>query len=171
MLIVPHGGEPERSTELTARKYFDFVVSTPTFFEAQLMLSPDKHAGNVHLHLGTDLPVGEGWFSQCIIGDHSDEQAGANCWDTVWPWKEGRDYSSEWKQVNYGTWHTFRIEVEPSTMTFTYYMDGQMIGSHVPVDAEELKKAKFTLTIGVWGPSSEALTGYIDDVRVGQFGQ
>ena len=53
-------------------------------------------------------------------------------------------------------------------MTFTYYIDGQMVGSHVPVDADILKKARITLAVGVWGPSSQALTGYIDDVRISQ---
>ncbi len=54
-------------------------------------------------------------------------------------------------------------------MTFTYYIDGQMVGSHVPVDADNLKKARFTMSVGVCcGPSSEALTGYIDDVRISQ---
>jgi hypothetical protein len=169
ILVVTQDGKPE-NTELEARKYDRVTLNSPNLFEAKLMLDPDKHAGNVHLHLDADDVSGLGdWFSQCIIDYHSDDQAGANCWDTAWPYQEGHAYSSEWKQVDYGMWHTFRIEVDPATMTFTYYMDGQMIGSHVPVYAEELKKARFTLSIGVWGPSSEALTGYIDDVRIGQY--
>ena len=87
--------------------------------------------------------------------------------DTAWPAQEGHWYNTGDKPVDLGTRHTFRIEVDPATMTFTYYIDGQMAGSHVPVDAEELKKARFTPSVGVWGPSSEPLTGYIDDVRIG----
>ncbi len=167
ILIVTQDGKPEK-TALVARKYDGVTLNTPTFFEARLMLSPDQHAGNVQLHLWTDRAGRGDWFSECVI-DHSDEQASAGCWDTIYPEQDGHVYASEGKQVGYGTWHTFRIEVDPATMTFTYYMDGQMIGSHVPVDAEELKKARFKLIIGVWGPSSEALTGYIDDVRIGNY--
>jgi hypothetical protein len=44
-----------------------------------------------------------------------------------------------------------------------------MIGSHIPVDAEKLKKARFEFLIGVWSPSPDAVTGYIDDVRIGNY--
>jgi hypothetical protein len=53
-------------------------------------------------------------------------------------------------------------------MTFTYYIDDQMVGSHVPSDADKLREARFTVTIGVWGPSSGEVTGHIDEVRIGQ---
>ncbi len=81
------------------------------------------------------------------------------------------DYSTEQQSFEYGSWHTFRIEIEPATMTITYYIDGQMVGSHVPVDAEQLKKANFSLDIGIWAPSAGALTGSVDDVRIGPLGQ
>jgi hypothetical protein len=55
-------------------------------------------------------------------------------------------------------------------MAFTYYLDGQSVGSHVPDDAEALRKAKFTIQVGVWCTNAAAsITGYVDDVRVGQF--
>jgi tetratricopeptide (TPR) repeat protein len=161
--------KPGQGTRLVARKYNYATLNTSTFFEARLMLSPDKHAGNVQLHLNNDadLPVGETWFSECNI----DGSGWANCFDTAWSLQEEQNYNFYdvgGKSVGYGTWHTFRIEVDPASMTFTYYIDGQMTGSHVPVDAEEIKKAKFTLAIGVYGGE---VTGYIDDVRIGQIGQ
>ena len=128
------------------------------------MLSPDKYAGNVKLHLHADLPGGEGWFSDCNIDGYS----GAQCFDRPSLQQEGHRYEVERKPVDLGTWHTFRIEVDPATMTFTYYIDSQVAGSHVPVDAEDLKKAIFTLAIGVYGWE---VTGYIEDVRVGQIRQ
>jgi hypothetical protein len=149
-------------TALSARKYAAVTLNTRTFFEAKLKLSPDQHAGNIQLHLRTW--TGD-WFSECSIS----EDASAGCWDTAWPMQAGHAWESERKQVGYGTWHTFRIEVDPITMTFTYYMDGRMIGSHIPVDAEKLKKARFELIIGVWSPSPDAVTGYIDDVRIGNY--
>ena len=151
VLVVTQEGKSGR-TALSAR----------TFFEAKMRLSPDQRAGSVQLHLRTQ--TGD-WFSECTIS----EDASVGCWDTIWPMRTGHAWESDRRQVGYGTWHTFRIEVDPLTMTFTYYIDGQMIGSHIPVDAEKLKKAKFELLIGVWSPSPDAVTGYIDDVRIGNY--
>jgi serine/threonine protein kinase len=161
VLVVTQDGKSGR-TALTARKYAAVTLNARTFFEARLKISPDQYAGNVQLHLRTWT---SDWFSECNIS----EDASAGCWDTIWPIQNGHVYESIRKQVGYGTWHTFRIEVDPLTMTFTYYMDGQMIGSHIPVDAEKLKKARFEFLIGVWSPSPDAVTGYIDDVRIGNY--
>ena len=161
-MVAQRSEELGKATKLAARKYFYFTLNTPTFFEAKLKLNPDKHSGNVQLHIDADLPEGENWFSECGLYSYNQQtRAWARCWDTAWPWQEGYEYSIEGESVDYGTWHTFRIEVDPASMTFTYYVDDQMAGSHIPVDAEELKKAKFTLAIGVYG---ETLIGYIDDV-------
>jgi hypothetical protein len=156
ILIVAR--ESEGYTRLYARKYQDIILDAPTLFEARLMLSPDKFDGDVLLQFRANLPGGGVWFSNCEIHGYY----GAGCYDYK---QEGHWYDAGSKQpVDLGTWHTFRIEVDPATMTFTYYIDGQMVGSHVPVDAEKLKKARFTLFVNVYG---KEITGYIDDVRVG----
>ena len=56
-------------------------------------------------------------------------------------------------------------------MTFTYYLDGEMAGSYVPTDAEEIKNDEFTVKLLVVAPSSEVIIGYYDDVRIGPIGQ
>ena len=125
------------------------------------MVSPDdKYDGGVGLHLFADLLGGGSWGSGCGFGGYYE----ANCSDGPWPQEEGHSYDTGGRPVDLGIWYTFRIEVDPATMTFTYYIDGQIFGSHVPVDAEKLKKARFTPGIGVCG---KAITGYIDDVRIG----
>jgi hypothetical protein len=123
------------------------------------MASPDKFDGGVRLDLSAELPGGGMWGSGCGGGYY-----GTNCSDGPWPEEEGHSYDTGGRPVDWVTWHTFRIEVDPATMTFTYYIDGQMAGSHVPVDAEKLKKARFTFVTGVCG---KEITGYIDDVRIG----
>ncbi|MBN1995388.1 MAG: NPCBM/NEW2 domain-containing protein [Anaerolineae bacterium] len=169
MLVITKDGKVE-GTNLALHKY-EYVhlrtltSNSPTFFEAKLMLDNNKHAsGNVQLHFNADLVVGDAWFAECGIGD----EGWAYCFDTLWPWQEEHSYDAEGKQVNYGEWHTFRIELDPGSMTFTYYIDGQVAGSHVPVDAEQLKNANFTVYVGVWSDSTDAIVGYIDDVRIGQ---
>jgi len=159
ILILTQESEiPENDSTLTAYHKRFITLSAPTFFEVKLMVSPDKFDGGVGLSLRGDLPGGGAWSSSCEIHGYY----GAGCYDYK---QEGHWYDAGSKQpVDLGTWHTFRTEVDPATMTFTYYIDGQMAGSHVPVDAEKLKKARFALRIGVYG---KAITGYIDDVRIG----
>jgi len=164
LIVTQEGEEPGPCIRLGARKYDSFTLNAPTFLEASLMLGPDKFAGDVRLQLHADLPGGKWWHSVCNIHGYG----GANCYDGPSPKEEGHWYDVGSKPVDLGTWHTFRIEVDPATMTFTYYVDSQMGGSNVPVDAEKLKKAIFQPVIGVCGSE---VTGYIDDVRIGQTAQ
>jgi predicted Ser/Thr protein kinase len=163
LIVTQESEKPGGCIRLVARKYNDVRLNTPTFFETKLMVNPGKFAGQLRLQLYADLPEGNGWSSFCYIYMNK-----AICYESLPPEEERQWYDVGSKPVDLGTWHTFRIEVDPATMTFTYYMDGQMAGSHVPVDAEELKKGMFDLVIGVCG---EEVTGYIDDVRIGQTGQ
>ncbi len=169
ILIATHDPKTDATVGLTAQKYNSVTLDTltnmtPTFWETKIMLDTNKHEGNVHINLGAKLPDGSDWFSSCLIDVNED---GANCWDTVWPWEEEHFYSTEWKSVAPGTWHTVRIELDPNTMTLTYYIDGDLFGSHVPVKAEELKNARFSLEIGSWGEIGEEVIGHFDYVRMG----
>ena len=60
------------------------------------------------------------------------------------------------------------VELKNNDYSFTYYIDGQLAGSHVPIDAEKLENAKYDISIGVTG---NKITGYVDDVRIGEIGQ
>lgn len=157
-------------TTLAARKYSYVSLNSltsngPTFFEAKLKPDANQHTGNVQLHLSADdMPGGGSWFAECAINEDW-----LGCYDSLWPSQEGHDYGVEGKQVGYDTWHVVRIELDPTTMQVTYFIDGQMVGSHVPVDADKIKNAHFTFGPGVWrSSSSAAITGYIDDVRIGR---
>lgn len=161
-------------TTLAAQKYsytsLDFFASGPTFFEAKLMLDPTvRGQGNIQLHISADDLGGVGsWFVECGIN----EIAWANCYNSFFPFREGHFFDISGKQVGHGEWHTFRIEINPDTMTVTYYIDGQLGGSHTPPDANLIKTGKFTVGIGNWRESTDGIiTGYIDDVRIGPVGQ
>ncbi len=143
------------------------------FFESRLMLEPGARDGNVQMHIHADFPDGEGWFSECIIGTipGSDVWGEAYCWDTAWPWQPGHDYHGASIWVENDTWHTFRIELDPATMTFFYYVDDQFTGSHVPLDAEQLQRADLTFSVGVWSAAEDTIVGHIDDIRIGPLAQ
>jgi hypothetical protein len=173
VLTIIQVDKPASDTALAPSKYPAFKPNSPILFEAKLMLDTEQHAGHVYLSLNTTLPSGELWWSACQIDSYSfDSSAAANCHDTAWQGESPRrTHNVKIKPVDYGTWHKFRIELDPAMMTFTYYIDDQIVGSHIPVDAEALKNAQFALLIGIWGSSSDPLIGYIDDVRIGPIGQ
>jgi hypothetical protein len=161
------------STDLAARRYDFISFDKPTFFEAKIRFELNDEIGepgdNAHLHLNTQMPSGESWFTECNIHHVSDLQARSDCWSTTWPMRDGYA-TQEKKLVDYGTWHKVRIELDPTRMEFRYYVDDQLLDSHIPVDAEVLKGAKFSLIIGI-SSSENDVTGYFDDVRIGEIGQ
>jgi len=166
-MVFTQRGRPDEGAELTTYKYHEIPLDRPTFFEARLMLSPDANAGNVHLDLRTQLSPDETWYAQCVIGQR-EGKGSAGCFNEAIHQGQGEvTYGSESIPVPFGSWHTVRMEVDPATMTFGYFVDGQFVGSHTPLEADRLKEAKFTLSIGIYAPTAEALTGYVDDVRVG----
>ncbi|MBL7164677.1 MAG: hypothetical protein ISS57_18980, partial [Anaerolineales bacterium] len=162
-------------TGLAALKYLDaslisLTSNDPTFFEARLMLDSSDHAGNIYLNLGADLAEGS-WLGQCYVNSSDNEQEGwASCFATNWERREepGYDYQAEGRSVSYDTWYIVRIELYPSTMEIKFYIDGNLIGSHIPLDSDKLKDASFWLSIGVWSDNEDPSIGYIDYVRVGR---
>lgn len=174
LLIVARKPKPNSGASLNAIKYIDFMPDTPIFIEARLMLESSKPPeSHISFSLNTNLPKpgNAEQFTDCLLkGDGSQDQVWLACNNYIGQ-AEYENGFIEGQFVDYGTWHTVRIEVNPATMTFTYYIDGQMIGSYVPVNVEELKQAKFTVSVVIWGETAEAIKGYIDDVRIGSIGQ
>lgn len=70
--------------------------------------------------------------------------------------------------VEYNTWHTARIEVDPETVTFHFYFDGYYFDSFTPPNAAALKDDSFRVEVGVYLEPNSSATGYIDDVRIGK---
>lgn len=130
------------------------------------MLSPDSYNGNVHIDLFTRLKGG--WYSECQINQYGEQRI--ICFDGL-PEDPQHLYNSDAITIQSGSWHTVRMEVDPATMTFSYFVDGRSVGSHTSDQADRLKKASFRLEIGVYtGPGAipeDVLTGYVDDVRIG----
>jgi phosphate transport system substrate-binding protein len=155
-LVVVQPSAADSATRLVARAY-DFVrLEAPTAFEANLMLDPEARAGYIHLALEAEVPESdEWWWTDCSLYEDW-----LGCYADL-------GYQPEGRPVRPGEWHTVRIEVEPSTMTFTYIVDGRVEGTFVPPNAEGLKSANFALKLGIWHDEREgAVVGYIDEVRI-----
>jgi hypothetical protein len=54
-------------------------------------------------------------------------------------------------------------------MTFTYFIDGQAVGSHTPARAEELKNARFMFALHTHASTVKSIVGYLDNARIGIF--
>jgi hypothetical protein len=162
-LTMSRGGKSESGVGLVALEYRRKPIQTPTFYEARFMVDKPQD-GHVYSFLGSNLPSED--YTDCTLG-YGDERAKIEC---GYFHNEETMFWTEARFVDFGTWHTVRIEIDPEPMAFTYYIDGQDAGAYVPPNTEELKQeAEFQFDIGVWGASTEEVTAYIDEVRVGPF--
>ena len=71
------------------------------------------------------------------------------------------EYVSDDSDVEYNTWHTARIEVDPETVTFNLYFDGYYFDSFTPPNAAALKDDSFHVDAGVYLEPKSSATGYI----------
>jgi hypothetical protein len=162
VLSMTHAGSSSglRATSLCARKYWAVKISEPTYFEADLMF-PDKQMGMVDITVGTNGLSGAGCFHHYLYTNnryitilHCNYVSGQASW------------ISRIKNVAPGTWHTVRIEVEPATGDFVYYLDGQQYDSYHA--SPDFSQTKFWFSISVSAESPHDVIGYIDNVKIGQ---
>jgi hypothetical protein len=150
------------AVRLTLRHYNGFILETPIFFEARFRLGPAR--GPYHYLLGFRDQLSTVFSADCsILVDP--EQPNLHC-----KWNEPNALvATEPMDVARRTWYTLRIEVDPSTMEFTYFVDGQQVLAEVPASADRLMTSQFELDFAIWNysESSETAIVYLDDVRVG----
>ena len=117
------------NTRLYSREYKDAPLESPMVFETKMMLSPDEHDGSIGFQVLFFLPSGEIWSAGCTI---IEEGPWALCSESA-SWAESHFYEAEREPTDWGKWHTFRIEIDPEMMMFSYYIDGEMKGTHMGV--------------------------------------
>ena len=166
IMFSDEGNEQEYTVTVLVAKNFDgFKIETPMYFEADLMLSAESGPGNISLTL-YGLDISPDWSSNCFI--EFNDKHGANCMHASWDEGLSGDYDSYYRKITPGDWHNFRIEVDPETMEFTYYIDDVLSGRDVPVDAERLQDADFQVVIGISKSTAEQpVFGYADNIKIG----
>ena len=128
----------EKSIGLSPRRFQDLSIHEPFFIELRFKLEPNQNGG-----AGISLAASDNkGFTLCHIWEMQGTQA------VVCQSFFGENKEIGAKEISSGTWHSARIEVDPSSMTFTYYIDGIKIGEDTPISAEELKSAKFYPSLG-----------------------
>jgi tetratricopeptide (TPR) repeat protein len=142
---------------LFPRQYRNARLTDPTFFEVKLMQDPNQDGIN-----GFECGVEVGWYTLCQIDVHPDGTQTLGCGGEF----SGQTVEVAVKNITPGTWHVARIEINPNTLTFNYFIDGQKVGAYTPSRADEFKISEFHFNLGA-GSRSGAFTGCFDDVRIG----
>jgi hypothetical protein len=122
--------------------------------------------GAVTLLLASSL---DRWAECSLYG--GSEQAQAQLFCGVASDRNGtfmEEYNVAGPATAYDTWHTVRIEMNPESGEFTFFVDGQPMGIHAPAQAEALKTAQFDAELQVYLEDGSLVTGYFDDVRIGR---
>lgn len=141
------------------------------FVEAKVMLDSNFKASTGSAGIGIDTFSTPGWYCFCRIGGlQRNIEAEVTCKTDENGSLYGRYLTSGFR-VQYNTWHTLRFEINPDTAAISFFFDGQQIGSYTPADPETFKEDTFSLLLNVHSGDGGLVTGYFDDVRVGQFGQ
>ncbi|HCB01061.1 MAG TPA: hypothetical protein DEP19_01650 [Anaerolineae bacterium] len=147
----------------------DLYASRPTtlqpanqlgVFEVEAMISSDynhKSVATKEIQFKTDSLPGGTWFAICgLIVRESSEVEGFMSVDDY--------YGSTSLKNGFDTWHTVRLEMDPKSFVVSCLVDGQLIGSVTPRDANLLADAQFTRVIQAARGAQAFATSYVDNV-------
>jgi tetratricopeptide (TPR) repeat protein len=151
-LTIRESGADEQ-TGLTLTDY-EFDPTQSMYLEARLRLNPNAAGGNVMFGLccqplDTNCGVaGDGPF--CFFANHSRED-------------EDLDVGLD---LNPSNWHVLGIEFDADLLRFTYFINGEPVGSASP-SAELLEETIFGLFLRVHNHEGPSTMGYVDYVEIG----
>ena len=136
-------------------------------FEAKLRISDDRSGdwSTIRLKIRSENVDGHSWETACVLGGGPVSTTGFNCYVEG---DSGSEYGVSGPRGSYNTWNTVRIEANPVTAELRFYLNGSLLGSHVPTDAAALLVASnFSAHIRVKNDEPFATsTRYVDDVRI-----
>ncbi len=136
--------------------YNEFILTAPLSIEAKLMVEQPQ-IGHAFIFIGTPS-LNE--YSDCVFGWQASNIAQLGCNYMVNSGKRN-GYSTDKRMVDYGTWHTLRIEIRPELMEYKYFVDGNEIDTYTPPNADELKKENFTIQIGCGNDDASSSSPYL----------
>jgi len=134
------------------------------FFEAKVMLNSNIEASAGSVGTGLWGPDTQGWWLSCTIyAQKGDSNAWAGCTTS-----DSLDVTRGFR-VPFDTWHTLRLEINPDTALVSFFIDDQYIGEYIYPNPDKFKSARFDASLQIWSEDGGLVTGYVDDVRMGQF--
>lgn len=137
--------------------------------EARVKLSSD-HNGK-YVNSGVQFDTNEnGWWAFCGLEGgifEEDYSKTPQIAFNVQNFVAGKEADIEKKApANYDQWYTFRIEIDPETMSFSCFVDNVFFSSIVPSDASDLRGASFKQVVTTFRTPDAFVTSYMDDVRI-----
>ena len=76
------------------------------------------------------------------------------------------DYDTSSIPINPDEWQLVRIEIEPEAFQLNFYLNGEIIGTMIPAEADRLKSKALTAVFGTWTEGKASFTAYLDDLIV-----
>jgi len=167
LVVSQTSGLFESFAGLSTEKHSKWLLSDLGYVEARLMLDSDfdGESAVVAVQITNDID----WLLSCFIIMCKAGRLCTYTWDQPLMGCISPDqYSPDHIGVDYNTWHTVRIEVDPETVTFNFYFDGYYFDSFTPPNAAALKDDSFHVEVGMHMEPKSSATGYIDDVHIGR---
>ncbi|MCJ7434490.1 MAG: serine/threonine protein kinase, partial [Anaerolineales bacterium] len=161
------------SCSLLPAKSSNISIQELGTYEAQLRISKDFHGtGQAWVSLlfrSYDAPGSHWWASCGLVASPDGVRADYNVQNFG---QHKTDYGGSLPAA-FDTWYTVRLETDPKTMAFSCYVDGKLIKTVIPSDAEALREAHFQREIESWrgtgtkdDPSAAQAATYVDNVRI-----
>lgn len=72
------------------------------------------------------------------------------------------EYTSDEIPVNADTWYTIRINFDTRTQTWSYFLNGEPVGTHTPRNLNSAGSITFGVTTG----DNTSIRAYIDDIAL-----
>jgi hypothetical protein len=141
---------------LTAYKVYR--IDEAKFVEAKLKLDENFQAslGDV----GVGLLGDHDWWLKCSIYSwQGNSTAEVHC-------SGEKDYTSDAVGVQYNSWYTIRLEINPDLSTISFFLDDKQFDSYTLPNSDIIKQ--FGVELSVWSANGGIVTGYIDNVKVGK---
>ncbi len=133
-------------------------------FEAKMQISTFKEGYvNTKLTMASNGFSGGGWI-QCGIQAQQAFNAYIIAYISVTK-QETTEFERTYP-IEYNRWYTIRSEVDPNSMTFSCFVDNNLIGTVTPEDAPKLKTSFFKRYIQTFISPNSSATTFVDDVRV-----
>ncbi len=135
------------------------------FTEARWQIGDDHIPPTVEANLRylADLPDGQ-WYSLCgLIAYDNNVDFLFDVVDT----RQGSIHSESVPRLSYNQWYVARMEIDPATMEFSCYANGELVGSYTPDNADQLREATFEVGLHTWFSEGAMATIQLDDARLG----
>jgi hypothetical protein len=111
-----------------------------------------------------DANLSAGWYVECWIGANAGINQGRQ---TCQVWDAGSlVYSTPDAPVRFGSLQVIRIESQPTTAAFRFFLNGAEIGAYLPSRAPILVHSDFYPSIGLFAQRQAKVSAVVNVIRI-----